>query len=60
MLKSELLAALRTEIHKHDFSHFVYEPPSIAQGGNGRRCTGLSDVQEKIWNDATISRSFDG
>jgi hypothetical protein len=27
MLKSELLAALRMEIHKHDFSHF------IAQGG---------------------------
>ena len=35
MLKSELLAALRTEIHRHDFSHFVDEPPSIAQGGRG-------------------------
>jgi hypothetical protein len=35
MVKSELLAALRTEIHKHDFSHFVDEPPSIAQGGRG-------------------------
>ena len=35
MLKSELLAALKTEIHKHGFSHFVDEPPSIAQGGRG-------------------------
>ena len=35
MLKSELLAALKAEIHRHDFSHFVDEPPSIAQGGRG-------------------------
>ena len=35
MLKSELLAALRTEIHRHDFSHFVDELPSVAQGGKG-------------------------
>jgi hypothetical protein len=35
MLKSELLAALRTEIHRHDFSHFVDEPPSVARGGKG-------------------------
>jgi hypothetical protein len=33
MQKSALLAALRTEIHRHDFSHFVDEPPSVAQGG---------------------------
>ena len=33
MLKSDLLAALRTEIHRHDFSHFVDDPPSIARGG---------------------------
>jgi hypothetical protein len=33
MLKSELIAALKVEIHRHDFSHFVDEPPSIAQGG---------------------------
>jgi hypothetical protein len=35
MQKSALLAALRTELHQHDFSHFVDEPPSIAQGGKG-------------------------
>jgi hypothetical protein len=34
MPKSELLAALRTELYRHDFSHFI-EPPSIAQGGRG-------------------------
>jgi hypothetical protein len=32
MQKSALLAALKTE-PRHDFRHFVDEPPSIAQGG---------------------------
>jgi DNA invertase Pin-like site-specific DNA recombinase len=31
MLKSELLRAIQQEIHKHDFSHFVENPPSVAQ-----------------------------
>ena len=31
MLKSELLAAIQEEIHRHNFTHFVDEPPSIAQ-----------------------------
>jgi hypothetical protein len=35
MKKSELHAALRKEIHRHDFSTFVDEPPSVAQGGKG-------------------------
>jgi hypothetical protein len=35
MFKSELFAALKTEIHRHDFSHFVDEPPAVAQGGRG-------------------------
>lgn len=35
MKKSELYAALRSEIHRHDFSTFVDDPPSVAQGGNG-------------------------
>jgi hypothetical protein len=30
--KFALLAALRTEIHSHDVSHFVDEPPSVAYG----------------------------
>jgi hypothetical protein len=44
MFKSELLAALRKEIHRHDFSHFVDEPPSIAQGGKGVVVAGLSGL----------------
>ena len=35
MQKSALLAALQQEIHRHDFSHFIDEPPSIAEGGKG-------------------------
>jgi hypothetical protein len=33
--KSALLAAIQQEIHKHDFSTFVDEPPSMARGGKG-------------------------
>jgi hypothetical protein len=32
MKKSELYAALRKELHRHDFSTFVDEPLSMAQG----------------------------
>jgi hypothetical protein len=35
MLKSELLHLLQQEIRRHDFSTFIDEPPSIAQGGRG-------------------------
>ena len=35
MQKSALLAAIQREIHRHDFSHFIDEPPSIAEGGKG-------------------------
>jgi hypothetical protein len=35
MKKSELYAALRAELHRHDFSTFVERPPFIAQGGGG-------------------------
>jgi hypothetical protein len=33
--KSVLLAAIQKEIQRHDFSYFVDEPPSVAQGGKG-------------------------
>jgi hypothetical protein len=33
--KSLLLAAIQKEIHRHDLSYFVDEPPSVAQGGKG-------------------------
>ena len=35
MQKSVLLRALQQEIRRHDFKHFIHEPPSIAQGGSG-------------------------
>ena len=35
MQKSALLAAIRAEINRHDFSHFIDEPPAIAEGGKG-------------------------
>jgi hypothetical protein len=35
MHKSALLRAIQQEIHKHDFSHFIDEPPSVAQDGKG-------------------------
>jgi hypothetical protein len=35
LLKSILIAALQKEILQHDFSHFVDDAPSIAQGGRG-------------------------
>jgi hypothetical protein len=33
--KSALLAALKQEIQRHDFSTFITEERSVAQGGNG-------------------------
>jgi hypothetical protein len=41
MLKSDLLRAIQQEIHRHDFSHFVDNPPSVAQGGRGVVVPGL-------------------
>jgi hypothetical protein len=35
MRKSGLLRALQAEIRRHSFDTFVYNPPSIADGGPG-------------------------
>jgi hypothetical protein len=35
MKKTELLRALQTEIRRHDFSTFLTESPSMANGGTG-------------------------
>jgi hypothetical protein len=40
MQKSELLQALQKEIRRHDFSTFVDELPSMAEGGKGIVVTG--------------------
>jgi hypothetical protein len=48
MRKSELLAALRKEICRHDFSQFVDEPPTIADGGNGVVVAGCPTCKTRI------------
>lgn len=48
MKKSELLHALQVEIRRHDFSHFVDEPPSVAQGGKGVVVPGCPACKKRI------------
>jgi hypothetical protein len=48
MLKSDLLRAIQQEIYQHDFSHFVDEPPSIAQGGRGVVVSGCPACKKKF------------
>jgi hypothetical protein len=48
MLESELFAALRTELQRHDLSHFVDESPSIAQGGRGVVVSGCPTCRKKF------------
>jgi len=46
--KSVLLAAIQKEIHRHDFSYFVDEPPSVAQGGMGVVVSGCPACKKRI------------
>jgi hypothetical protein len=46
--KSTLLAAIQQEIHRHDFSHFVDNPPSVAQGGRGIVVPGCPACRKRI------------
>ncbi len=48
MQKSVLLRALQQEILRHDFSYFVDEPPSIAQGGRGVVVPGCPACAKRI------------
>jgi hypothetical protein len=48
MLKSELLRAIQREIQRHDFSHFVDNPPSVAQGGKGVVVPGCPMCKKRI------------
>jgi len=48
MLKSELLRAIQQEINKHDFSHFIENPPSVAQGGKGVVVPGCPACKKRI------------
>jgi len=48
MKKSELYAALRIEIHRHDFSTYVDDPPSVAEGGRGVEVAGCPTCKKRI------------
>ena len=48
MKKSELLKALQQEILRHDFSYFVGQPPSVAQGGKGVVVPGCPACMKRI------------
>jgi hypothetical protein len=48
LLKSDLYRALRAELHRHDFSTFVDEPPCIAQSGQGVVVTGCLTCRKKF------------
>ena len=48
MQKSDLLCAIQQEILQHDFSYFVDEPPSIAQGGRGVVVPGCPACMKRI------------
>jgi len=41
-------ADLQQEIRRHDFSYFVDEPPSVAQGGRGAVVSGCPTCQKRI------------
>jgi hypothetical protein len=56
MQKSALLAASQREIHNHDLTHFVDDPPSIAQGGRGVVITGCSRCRKRF---GTVSQFID-
>src|SRR5260370_16566663 len=43
--KSVLLRALQQEIRRHDFSCFVDQPPSVAEGGKGGSGPWMSGLQ---------------
>jgi hypothetical protein len=39
---------VQREIHSHDFSHFVDEPPSLAEGGKGIVVPGCPKCRVRI------------
>jgi hypothetical protein len=47
-LLTGLLRGIQQEIRRHDFSHFVDEPPSVAQGGRGVVVAGCPACKKRI------------
>jgi hypothetical protein len=70
MLKSELLTAIQREIQSHDFSSFVDEPPTVAQGGKGvvvpgcpkchKRLNNMGQFLDHLANDAMPGADLNG
>ena len=48
MRKSFFLAVLKTEIQRYDFSHFIDDPPSVAEGGEGVVVAGCPACRKRI------------
>jgi hypothetical protein len=46
--KPALLRAIQQEIRRHDFSYFVDQPPSVAQGGKGVVVPDCPTCQKRI------------
>jgi len=59
MLKSELLHAIQQEIQRR-LQPFCRAPAIGVARRQGRRCTGLSDVQEEKQHDAAVPGSSRG
>ncbi len=56
MKKSNLLLDLQREIHRHDLSTFVDDPPSAAQGGKGVTVPGCPCCRKRF---GTIAQFLD-
>ena len=48
MKRSELLRALQTELRRHDFSTFLTEEPSMADGGPGVVVPGCPACKKRL------------
>ena len=48
MQKSALLAAIQTQTQRHDFSHFIENPPSVAEGGKADERCGCPGCRKRI------------
>jgi hypothetical protein len=51
--KSLLLSAIQKEIHRHDLSYFVSDPPSVAQGGKGVVVSGCTACKNSVCDAET-------
>lgn len=54
MKKSKLLKALQTEMRRHDFSTFLTETPSMAEGGSGVVVPGCPACRKRLFTMANF------